>query len=92
MKAMNKPLAGILTACVLLAAAAPSRASMPIQKAAKEAGYPATTCLYCHAEKMPAKGKATYNDRGTYLVKTKEAKKAKEVDVAWLKDYVEPKK
>jgi hypothetical protein len=89
---MNKPLAGVLAACVLLAGAVPSHATMPIQKAAKEAGFPAANCLYCHAEKMPAKGKATYNDRGTFLVKQKETKKAKDVDVAWLKDYVEPKK
>ena len=89
---MNKPFVGILTACVLLAGAASSHATMPIQKAAKEAGFPATACVYCHVEKMPAKGKATYNERGTYLVKQKEAKKAKEVDVAWLKDYVEAKK
>ena len=89
---MNKPLVGALTACVLLAGAFPSNASMPIQKKAKEAGFPATTCLYCHCEKVPAKGKATYNERGTFLVTQKEAKKAKEVDVAWLKNFVETKK
>ena len=38
------------------------------------------------------KGKVTHNERGTFLVKQKEAKKAKEVDVAWLKDFVEAKK
>jgi hypothetical protein len=66
---------------------------MPIQKAAKEAGYPATNCLYCHNEKLPVKGKTvTHNERGAYLVKQKEAKKAKEVDVAWLKEFVETKK
>lgn len=89
---MNKPFVGILTAGVLLVGASSSHATMPIQKAAKEAGFPATSCVYCHVEKMPAKGKATYNDRGTFLVKQKETKKAKDVDVAWLKDYVEPKK
>jgi len=90
---MNKPLVGILTAFVLAAGAVPSHATMPIQKAAKEAGYPATNCLYCHNEKLPVKGKAvSHNERGTYLVKQKEAKKAKAVDVAWLKDFVETKK
>ena len=77
---MNKPLVGILTACVLLAGVVPSHATMPLQKKAKEAGFPATNCLYCH------------NERGTYLVKQKEAKKAKEIDAAWLKDFVETKK
>ncbi len=90
---MTKPLAGILAACVLLASAVPSHATMPVQKKAKEAGFPATNCLYCHNEKLPVKGKAvTHNERGAYLIKQKEAKKAKEVDVAWLKDFVETKK
>jgi len=83
----------MLAACVLIGSAVPSHATMPIQKAAKEAGYPATNCLYCHNEKLPVKGKTvTHNERGAYLVKQKEAKKAKEVDVAWLKEFVETKK
>lgn len=90
---MNKPLALILTACVLLAGVAPSHATLPIQKQAKVAGFPATNCLYCHNEKLPVKGKTvTHNERGAFLVKMKEAKKAKEVDVTWLKEFVETKK
>jgi hypothetical protein len=90
---MNKPLVGVLASFVLIAASVPSHANMAIQKKAKEAGYPATNCLYCHNEKLPVKGKTvTHNERGTYLVKQKEARKAKEVDAAWLKDYVEAKK
>ena len=89
---MNKPLVGILTAFALLAGAQPSHATMPMQKKAKELGFKVENCLYCHNEKMPAKGKVTNNDRGAFLVTQKESKKAKEVDVAWLKDYVEPKK
>ena len=89
---MNKPLVGILTAFALLASAQPSHATMKMQKAAKDAGFPAANCMYCHNEKMPAKGKVTNNDRGAFLVTQKEAKKAKEADMAWLKDYVEPKK
>lgn len=88
---MNKKIVGVLTVAVVLAAA-PSHATMKLQKAAKDAGFPAANCLYCHAEKMPAKGKATYNERGDFLMKQKEAKKAAEVDVAWLKDFVEAKK
>lgn len=56
---------------------------MKIQKSAKEAGFDATNCLFCHNEKLPAKGKVTNNARGEFLVKQKEAKKAKEIDVAW---------
>jgi len=89
---MNRPLAAVLAAAVLLMGASQSHATMPIQKKAKEAGFPAANCLYCHGEKLPMKGKVTNNERGTFLIKQKEAKKAKEVDVAWLKDFVEAKK
>ncbi len=90
---MNRSLAIILTACVLSGAALPGHATMPMQKQAKDAGLPAANCLYCHNEKLPVKGKAvSHNARGTYLVKQKEARKAKAVDGAWLKEYVEPKK
>jgi hypothetical protein len=89
---MNKPLVGVIAALSILALAQPSQATMPMQKKAKELGFKVENCLFCHNEKMPAKGKVTNNDRGEFLVKQKEAKKAKEVDVAWLKDYVEPKK
>jgi hypothetical protein len=58
-------------------------------KQAKEAGYPATNCLYCHTEKLPKKehAKEQLNDRGKWLLAQMEAKKAKDVDVNWLKDY-----
>ena len=89
---MNKPLAVILTAGILVAVAVPSEATLLIQKKAKEAGFPSNNCLYCHNEKMPTKGTVTHNERGTYLVKEKETRKPKDVDVAWLKDFVEVKK
>jgi hypothetical protein len=89
---MNKPLIGILTAFALLACAQSSHATMPMQKKAKELGFPAANCLFCHNEKLPTKAKVTNNDRGAFLVKVKEDKKAKEVDMAWLKDFVETKK
>ena len=69
-----------------------TQATLQMQKKAKEAGFAATNCQYCHNEKLPVKGKVSHNDRGAFLVKTKEEKKANEIDVAWLKDYVEPKK
>ena len=40
-----------------------SSATLPIQKKAKEAGFPATTCQYCHVEKLPKKDAATHNER-----------------------------
>ena len=34
----------------------------------------------------------TNNDAGKWLIAEKDKRKAKEIDLAWLKDYVEPKK
>jgi hypothetical protein len=69
-----------------------SLATLPTQKQAKEAGFPATNCLYCHNEKLPKKGEATHNDRGKWLIAEKAKRNAKEVDGAWLKDYPGDKK
>jgi hypothetical protein len=66
---------------------APSSATLPIQKKAKELGYPAQNCQYCHVEKLPKKGAATHNERGQWLIDQKAKHGAKEVDAAWLKDY-----
>ena len=89
---LKRTVTSILTAAAVLAAAGHASATVPMQKKAKEAGFPATNCLYCHGEKMPKKGETTYNDRGQWLKAQKEKKQAKEVDVAWLKDYKEAKK
>ena len=69
-----------------------SSATLPIQKKAKEAGFPATTCQYCHIEKLPKKDAATHNERGLWLKAEKQKRGAKEVDPAWLKDYPGDKK
>lgn len=69
-----------------------SLATLPIQKQAKEAGFPATNCQYCHNEKLPKKGEATHNDRTKWLLAEKAKRKASEVDGAWLKDYPGDKK
>ena len=68
-----------------------SSATMQLQKKAKEAGFPAENCQYCHTEKLPKKGAVTMNDRGKWLVDQKAKKNAKEVDAAWLKEYKEAK-
>ena len=73
---------------VFLLGARPVHATLEFQKAAKEAGFAeATNCMYCHAEKLPKKGVATFNERGKWLVDQKAAKKAEKVDVTWLKEY-----
>jgi hypothetical protein len=69
-----------------------SSATLPMQKKAKELGFDATNCLYCHNEKLPKKGAVTHNDRGKWLIAEKEKRGAQEVDPAWLKDYPGDKK
>ena len=58
-------------------------------KKAKELGITSVTnCQSCHEEKLPKKGDPVkLNDMGKWLVTQKTEKKAKEIDVAWLKDY-----
>jgi hypothetical protein len=95
---MKKPDTGIaLTALVLfwtgsIALTSVSTATLPIQKKAKELGFAAENCLYCHNEKLPKKGAVTHNARGEWLKAEKEKRHAKEVDANWLKYYPGDKK
>jgi hypothetical protein len=78
----------ILIAASALILAIPAQAKAPFLKKAQELGYAdAKTCQYCHVDKMPKKGASEGNERGKYLIATKAAKKATEVDLNWLKDY-----
>jgi hypothetical protein len=83
--------AGLFAVGLLMGGAKKTEATLDMQKKAKAAGYEATNCLYCHGEKLPKKGACTNNARGQWLKDEKEKRKAKEIDVNWLKDYVEPK-
>lgn len=89
MKLMTLGRISLLAIAACLAGSGSVGASMDMQKQAKAAGFPASNCLYCHGEKLPKKGAATNNARGQWLVGEKEKRKAKEIDVNWLKDYVE---
>ena len=82
----------LLCVGTLLAGTGVANATLPIQKKAKELGYAVTNCQSCHVDKLPKKDAAKLNeDRGKWLHEEKEKRKAKEVDAAWLKDYVEKK-
>jgi hypothetical protein len=74
-----------------LVGAGTASATLEMQKKAKAAGFEARNCLYCHGEKLPKKGATTHNERGKFLIAEKEKRGVKEVDVNWLKDYVEKK-
>lgn len=75
-----------------LALSGTSTATMDMQKKAKAAGFNVENCMYCHVDKLPKKDAAPLNDRGKWLVAEKDKRSAKEVDVAWLKDYPGDKK
>jgi len=57
---------------------------------AKQSGFPAQNCQYCHSIAMPKKETfkpEDLNDRGKWLVDQKTQRKAQEVMVDWLKEY-----
>ncbi len=88
---IKRAVASMIVIGFTLGGAGVASATIALQKKAKEAGVEAQNCLYCHGEKLPKKGAATYNDRGKWLLAEKDKRKAKEVDVAWLKEYKEKK-
>ncbi len=81
----------IIGTVALLGSSSAAFATLPMQKAAKDAGFPAANCQYCHVDKLPKKGAAENNERGKFLEEMKAKKGAKEVDVTWRKEYVEKK-
>jgi hypothetical protein len=84
--------AALAGAATWLLGAGVAEATMAHQKQAKALGFPAANCQYCHEDKLPKKAAHKVNERGQYLVDQKEKHKAKEIDLAWLKEYVEKKK
>lgn len=57
---------------------------------AKDRGYPANNCQYCHVSKVPTKETFTpadLNERGKWLVAERDKQKATNVDADWLKSY-----
>jgi hypothetical protein len=83
-------LASTIVPLLLAATATVTFADPPLVTKAKQAGFPAKNCQYCHVSATPKK--ETFkpddlNDRGKFLVAQKDAQKAKAVSVDWLKTY-----
>jgi hypothetical protein len=104
-----------LAVAVLALWPASAPATPPLENKAKQAGFPAENCSYCHSfdtdhmrerarslgmednlncmgchgAKLPKMGAKLFNPRGLYLVGRKIKTRARQVDVRWLKDYVE---
>ena len=76
----------LLLAAAAITLAIPAAAKPTFVKAAKEAKIEGvTSCVSCHVG-VPKKG-GDMTERGKWLIAQTAAKKAAEVDVAWLKDY-----
>ena len=70
--------------------AGPAVAGAPMIAKAKEKGFPAKNCQYCHVAAVPKKETfkpEDLNDRGKFLAAEKSKQKAKEVNVEWLKEF-----
>lgn len=68
----------------------PALANPQIMVKAKDKGYPANNCQYCHVSKVPTKETFKPDDlngRGAWLVAERDKQKAKNVDPAWLDTY-----
>lgn len=75
---------------VLAAFAGSAIAGAPQLVKAKQAGFPAQNCQYCHVSKLPKKEEfkpEDLNERGKWLAAEKQKRSAKEVSVEWLKEY-----
>jgi len=57
---------------------------------ALEMKIPPMNCYACHGNRLPRTGKALFNARGQWLIQARRSRKADQIDVAWLKDYVPP--
>jgi hypothetical protein len=76
-----------MVATVFMVPAAEAKA--PWVKKAQDAGHKdlVKNCASCHEKALPKKDDFKVNALGAWLMDQKKAKKAAEVDMAWLKDY-----
>jgi len=83
-------MSALVATTILVAAATPVMATPALLAKAKEKGYPAQNCQYCHVSKLPKKDTFTaedLNERGKWLLAEKDKQKTKAVDVEVLKAY-----
>jgi hypothetical protein len=83
-------MSAVTVVVLVVGATAPALASPALLSKAKEKGYPAQNCQYCHVSKLPKKDSFTaedLNERGKWLLADKDKQKAKAVDVEALKGY-----
>ena len=72
-------------------AALPVQAKLPFLRRAQAMGFiEIRSCASCHMSENPQGG--PWTARGNWLRAEKERRHAKDVDVAWLREYPGPKK
>ena len=75
----------LVAGSAVLASADPSQVTK-----AKQAGFPAKNCQYCHVSALPKKDTFKpddLNERGKFLLAEMNKQQAKAVNVEWLKNY-----
>ena len=85
MRLLPGALASLAVLAVMTAGEATADPALMVK--AKEKGYPAQNCQYCHGSTLP-----TLNERGQWLASEKKKQSAQAVDVDWLKTYPGDKK
>jgi hypothetical protein len=88
--AHSKLVAFASMALLSMAVTIPAGATPQMVKQAKDAGFPAQNCQYCHTVAVPKKEgfkPEELNERGKWLLAEKDKQKAKDVKAEWLKNY-----
>jgi len=89
--AQSKLVTLVSMALLTAVAAVPAAATPQMIKQAKDAGFPAQNCQYCHVAAVPKKEgfkpQEDLNERGKWLFSEKDKQKAKDVKAEWLKNY-----
>lgn len=67
--------------------AGPLQAKLAWNKKARTFDAGVTHCTSCHVNEKPKKKGEPMAERGKWLLEQKETRKAKDMDLSWLKDY-----
>jgi len=65
----------------------PAQAKLAWNKKARAFDPAVTSCTACHVNEKPKKKNEPLSERGKWLMEQKEIRKAKDIDLSWLKDY-----
>ncbi|MDI1320393.1 MAG: hypothetical protein PSW75_09410 [bacterium] len=78
-------IAAVLSLLALLAG--PLQGKLAWNKKARTYDAGVTGCTSCHVNEKPKKKGEPMSERGKWLLEQMEKRKAKEIDLSWLKDF-----